>query len=406
LLVGLLLGMTPAIIALAGTSYVDAAFTAAVLATWAIGLRILNGERDGSAALLFGIATGLAIGIKPTGLILAVPILVAVTFLLLTHGPHATRSRLVHLAALGLPALALGGSWYLKNLFAHGNPFHPVGLGPFAGLEPGTYGSPLEPSALVGLSALAKVAVSWTYDWQLHGYIYNQRPGGLGHGWLAVVALGLGGLVVLARRGAWRPLVFVVAPACFAVAAMASPWYARYTLFLPGLALPLSALFLDRFSRILRLAAGFGLVMLASISVVLANAYPNIPVPLPPGSDRATGYWGIVFGDPTGLAAQLDAPPRCRDGDLRIPRGARVAVGNTFPTPHAVVGPARDRILVQPPPAAADVESLVAIMRQKQAGWLVAQSGSTIDDVAIGAPHVFLPRGRICREGRVYELNS
>jgi hypothetical protein len=406
LLAGLLLGMTPALLALSGTTYLDGAYTAAVLATWALGLRIVAGERDVSAALLFGIGAGLAFGIKPTSLVLVLPILLVVTLLILTRGPASIRSRLTQLAALGLPVLALGASWYLKNLFVHGNPFFPVGIGPFAGLEPGTYGAPIEPSALVGLSPLAKIAASWSHDWQLHEYIYNQRPGGLGHAWLAVVVLAVGGLFILVRRRAWWPLALIVAPTCLALAALASPWYARYTLFLPGLALPLSALVLDRFPRLPRLAAGFGLVVLASISVVLANAYPNVPIPLPPGADRAPAYWALVLGGSPGVAAGLDAPPRCRINDHQIPPGARVAVGRGFITPHAAVGPLGEHVLVQPPPVAADIETLVTELREARVGWLVAPLRSDLDDVASGAPDVFVPRGRLCLDGRVYEVRS
>ena len=108
--------MTPALLALSGTTYLDGAYTAAVLATWALGLRIVAGERDVSAALLFGIGAGLAFGIKPTSLVLVLPILLVVTLLILTRGPASIRSRLTQLAALGLPVLVLGASWYLKNL--------------------------------------------------------------------------------------------------------------------------------------------------------------------------------------------------------------------------------------------------------------------------------------------------
>ncbi len=156
LLAGLLLGMTPALLALSGTTYLDGAYTAAVLATWAIGLRIIAGERDASAALLFGIAAGLALGIKPTSLVLVSPIILVVTILILTKGPASFRARIGHVTALVLPLLALGASWYLKNLVVHGNPFYPVGIGPFEGLEPGTYGAPIEPRSLLGLSPVGQ----------------------------------------------------------------------------------------------------------------------------------------------------------------------------------------------------------------------------------------------------------
>src|SRR4029079_7815489 len=74
LLAGLLFGMTPALLALAGTSYVDPATTPAVIATWWLGLRLLR-ERDRATALLFGIAAGMAAGTKDTSVFLIAPIL-------------------------------------------------------------------------------------------------------------------------------------------------------------------------------------------------------------------------------------------------------------------------------------------------------------------------------------------
>ncbi len=146
--------------------------------------------------------------------------------------------------------------------------------------------------------------------------------------------------------------------------------------------------------------------MLASISVVLANAFPNVPIPLPAGSDRATAYWALVLGGSADRAAELDVPPRCRVSANPIPPGARVAVARGFLTPHAVVGPMRDRILVEPPPIAADLDVLLTQLREARVGWLVTALRSDLDDVASGAPDVFVPRGRLCLDGKVYEVRS
>ena len=141
LLAGLLLGMTPAMLALAGTTYVDTAFTAAVVAAWWYGLRMIGGERDASAALLFGIATGLALGIKGTSFILVLPVLAGVGTLLLVDavrgmsGPVRRWAPWLSIAAMAVPVLMLGASWYLKNLLVHGNPVYPIGIGPFEGLD-------------------------------------------------------------------------------------------------------------------------------------------------------------------------------------------------------------------------------------------------------------------------------
>jgi hypothetical protein len=84
-------------------------------------------ERPGLAAPAL-VAAALAVGTKTTTAPLAVVMLVALAFV--------SRRRLAGLApqlvAAGLLAVAVGGVWYLRNLFTHGSPFWPfasTGLG-------------------------------------------------------------------------------------------------------------------------------------------------------------------------------------------------------------------------------------------------------------------------------------
>ena len=255
------------------------------------------------------------------------------------------------IVALAVPVLVLGVSWYLKNLLVHGNPVYPIGIGPFEGLAAGSYGAPPEPDALRGLAPIAQVAVSWAHDWQLDRYLYSQRPGGFGHAWLALAALAVVGLFLLVRRRPWPALLLVIAPVFLALAVLTSPWYARYTLFVPAVALPLAALTLDRLTPVMRTAAGIVLVGLAAISVVMVSAFPNVPLPIAPaGPERAAAYWGAVFDESDPLRAALAAPPSCRDALPELPPGARVAVAKSIFTPHAVVGSDLHATLVEPPP--------------------------------------------------------
>lgn len=413
LLAGLLFGMTPAMLALAGTTYVDTAFTAAVIAAWWYGLRMIGGERDASAALLFGIAAGLALGIKGTSFVLVLPMLTTVGTILLVDAARGISGSVrrstpwLSIAALAVPVLMLGMSWYLKNLLVHGNPVYPIGIGPFEGLEAGSYGAPPEPDALVGLSRIAQVAISWTHDWQLDGYVYNQQPGGFGHAWVALGALAVVGLFLLVSRRPWAALLLVVAPVVLALAVLTSPWYARYTLFVPAVALPLAALALDRLTPVIRTAAGIVLVVLASISVVLVNAFPNVPLPIAATDPhRAAAYWGAVMDESAPLRDLLAAPPRCRDAMPELPPGARVAVAKSFFTPHAVVGSDLQTTLVEPPPRAADPQSLVTELRERDAGWLVTGRGSPMDRIASRAGDDLILQGAFCADGRLWQLRQ
>jgi hypothetical protein len=412
LLAGLLFGMIPAVLAMAGTTYVDTAFTAAVIATWWLGLRIVRGERDTSAALLLGIAAGLALGIKGAGFVLVLPILAVVGFGFVVALVGALRKRvaplppLARLAAMTIPLLVLGGSWYLKNTFLHGNPVYPVGLGPFEGLEAGEYGAPTVPIALAGLGPIEQVARSWAHDWNLAAYSYNVRPGGFGRGWLAVLPLSVIGAGILVSRRDWAALALVVAPAMLTLVLLTSPWYARYTLFIPALALSLAALALDRVAPFLRAAAGWALVVLASVSVALACAFPNNHLlVLPGGANRAMAYVNLVFAGSAVARSNSEVQTRCAGAHV-IPPGSRVAVAQTFPLPHAVVGPNLDRVLVQPPPAARDARALLAELEASGAGWLVTRRGSDLDAAAAATPDAFRPHGRICFDGNLWEVEA
>ena len=412
LLAGLLFGMIPAVLAMAGTTYLDTAFTAAIIATWWLGLRIVRGERDTSAALLFGIAAGMALGIKGTSFILVLPMLAVVAFGIVLALVDAVRTRavplppLAWLAAVTIPVLLLGGSWYLKNAFLHGNPVYPVGLGPFEGLEAGSYGAPTVPAALAGLGPIEQIARSWAHDWQLASYPYNVRPGGFGHAWLAVLPLSVIGAGILAWRREWAALALVVAPAVLTLVLLTSPWYARYTLFIPALALPLAALALDRIAPLLRTAAAWALVVLSSVSVVLACAYPNNHLLLPPGlGDRASAYVSLVLAGSAEARSISVVRARCRGADV-IPPGSQVAVAQGFSLPHAVVGPKLDRVLVQPPPAALDARALLAELEASGAGWLVTRRGSLLDATAAATPDAFKPHGRICVDGNLWQVEA
>ena len=295
LLVGLLFGMLPAVVVLAGTSYPDTAATASVLAAWWLGLRILRGERDLAAFLLFGIAVGLGFGTKGTSIPLMVPIVIAVSAAVALDLVRSPRGRahvgraIACTTVFALPVLVLGASWYLKNFIVHGNPLFPVAFGPFAGPVPaGAYGAPPVPKALVGFGSIEQTLRSWVADWGLHSYDYNQRPGGFGLAWLVVLPFAVGGGALLARRRDFAVLGLVVAPALITLAVMTSPWYARYTLFIPGVLLPLAAVALEWLRPRLRTLLGLGLVGLAAVSLLFANAAPNIAIPNPVGWSRAS----------------------------------------------------------------------------------------------------------------------
>ena len=409
-LAGLLLGMTPAWLALAGTSYPDPGLATAVVAAWWLGLRLLRGERNVVTALLFGIASGLAIGAKGSSLVLVGPIVAGVGLALLVETIRQMRARTGWVdpfaAGIGIlvPIVILGASWYLKNALVHGNPLFPVGFGPFAG-EAEHFGAPPMPAQLLEQSLPGQLFRSWTYDWHLTEYPYNVRPGGFGHAWpagLALAAIGLGWLVDRRRAAA---IGLVVLPGVAALALVPSAWYARYTLFLPALGWALAALAIDRLRARSRTVVGLLLVAVATVSVAFANALPNVR--LSPQRDtlatRSAQYLELVLSGSSQERSAINHRGQCARMDV-IPEGTRVVVESAYLVPHAAIGPRLQRTLVQPPPETRTIPELVAYLRVQDATWLVTRAETELDRLVSSRPTLFERRARSCHGARIWAV--
>jgi hypothetical protein len=411
-LAGLLFGMTPALVALAGSTYVDATSVATVTATWYIGLRLVRGERDAAAAALLGIAGGLAAGTKGTNLPLVAPILVAAGLLLVwpviaprraRPGVGDRRAAAARLAWLVVPVVLFGGSWYIKNLVAYGNPVYPFAVGPFPGPE--TFSSfAWAPPQLERLGGVERVIQSWLADWRIDHYAYNVRPGGIGRAWLLVVPLALAGIVLVARSGrrSLAALGLVLAPALFTFVTAPNPWYARYTLFIPALGLAFAMVALGRLPRRLPPVVGLLLVAVATISLVHANTRPNIS--LRPAVERQTAtprqYLRLLLDGDDARRRMVSLRASCA-GFATIPPGSRVAP--EFNLLHGVVGPNLDRILTDPLADTSTPGRLIASMNDQEATWLVTVVDGAVDTVARQTP-ALTDRGEVCQGARLWSL--
>ena len=409
LLVGLLMGMTPAIVALAGTSYIDTASIAAVVATWWLGLRFFGGERGSSTTLLLGIAGGLALGSKGTNVLLVAPILGVVGLILLRDlmwrngDGRRLLERAVPFVALSTPILLIGLSWYVKNVLVFGNPLYPFTLGPLPGVTTLAEFS-LSPPELEGQDRIQQLVTSWTADWHLTRYAYNIRPGGLGRAWPVVLPIGLLGAGLLLRRRQWPALGLVIAPAVVTLLIMPMPWYARLTLFLPAIALALVAVALStRRAGPIASLGGLGLVGVAAISMVLATALPNISLrPALSGTSSPVQYLRFVLVGGDAERANISLRAECA-GFRVIPPSARVAPGG-FNLLHGAIGPNLDRILTDPLGEITGPDDLVAAMRGQRATWLATRSTGELARYAAAAPDRFIDHGDICQDGRLWEL--
>ncbi len=122
----------------ATSAYIDLTFSAFAWAATALFCEALWGESDANARrkswLLCGVFCGLCLGAKYFGWLvlgfLGVWLLVASTRELVGEEP---KQRWTRLAWLGMPALALGGFWYVRNALWTGNPVFPFAFGVFGG---------------------------------------------------------------------------------------------------------------------------------------------------------------------------------------------------------------------------------------------------------------------------------
>jgi len=145
--------------------------------------------------IVVGLAAGLAAGTKLNFLLPAAALVVGMAVI----APKGWRWRA--LAAAGLPALAGGGYWYLRNLVHTGNPLPWVHrLGPISLPAPGQGLGGREAHSVLGYLTDGSI---WS-DWFLPGLHH-----GLGFFWPLLGALALAGLLLCLGRGA-SPLLRVV----------------------------------------------------------------------------------------------------------------------------------------------------------------------------------------------------
>jgi len=247
---GLLAG-APVLVGQSATCYVDPAFAASVMASFAAAVVFAQDacRRPVRSGLLLGACLGLMLGTKGLGApFLLVTLPVTVLARLLAGGPSRWRRPLAGGLAALAAALAVGGYWYVRNAIHTGNPLFPVELRLgerllAEGWDMKGLLSANMPGWLADLPRAARPLVSWL---QPEAPVTGYAPtSGLGYLWPAGgLPAALWMLWRARRRGApWRAagltlgvlalLLFVVQPA---------PWWGRFTLWLHGLGLPCLAL--------------------------------------------------------------------------------------------------------------------------------------------------------------------
>lgn len=259
---GALFLLVPTVVWQSVTTYVDAAFAAAVIGVFAAALRVREEWAEGhpgwGEAAILGAALGLALGLKSSGLLVG---LVAAAGLLAPGAPGgkpARRDQRWTGAGLAVTlGVLVGGFWYLRNYLHTGSPIFPAGL-TLAGhrIFPGLPVAQVldvagnTPPRFRAVPDPFRVFSAWAQGgggWPETAYGWDARLGGLGFLWIA------GGLpgVLFATQWAERKREFWVLGVMAGAAFLLSPmhWWARYTLWIYALGLPCLAVTADHVLR-------------------------------------------------------------------------------------------------------------------------------------------------------------
>jgi hypothetical protein len=321
-----LYGLTPIVLAQANTDYNDVTIAAFFLAAVYFGARFLAGRglplaRDTEPprlafALLTGVAAGLLLGTKTSGIALAGVVIVP---LLAQVALAAWQRRLpgggFALAAAGLvvgATLLTGGWWYARNWVEVGNPLAPfevraLGVELFHGTASLHEYLTVPPGG--ARNPVAEVGRSWYHDlvfWTRSEYSYEERSGGLGPlwSWLGWPLLAWTGLLAIRRRP--DLVVSVLLPATLAFAILPYRWWSRFTIYLAALgAVAIVAMLEGTRRQMPRRAFAAGVVVLSLAGGALAT-------------------WRV---DPAGYGDRLAAPDVL---SLAVHRDRPRSVGDLF----------------------------------------------------------------------------
>ena len=275
-----LFALTPIVLTQAPTNYADLLIASLSLAALHSALRFAI-TAEPLRLVPAGLAAGLLLGTKGTGVIWAAVLVAGVLVILVVV---ARRRRIEGRTAVAAGAvfvagcLALGSYWYARNWIDTGNPAYPFRV-EVAGTR--VFEGPIlldevltPPDSSRELSAPEAIARSWAADldfWRQGSYDYQQRLGGLGPlwSWLGLPLLLALGAALLRRP---RPLLLVLAAVAAVFALQPYRWWSRFTIDLAALgAIAIAAVALETSRAWLRRGVAAVALVLALAGAVLSS---------------------------------------------------------------------------------------------------------------------------------------
>lgn len=240
---GLIFFLTPIVLAQSRSNTIDLSNSALILVALAL-LYSSSGRRQPGAVIVAGIAVGIVVGAKWSGLLFLPLFLIILVGQRLFWNARDQLSRFHKLAyesAIFLgPAVLFGSYWYLKNWYLYSNPLWPFKIS-FLGLK--IFSGPLTqeavlartfPEQLQGMNMLHKLWVTWQ-EFIIFGYDSDMKLGGLGIFWFV---FGLPAIFyalhwIIKRRDLAQAMIFIVPLAMLLL--HPENWWTRYTMFIAGL---------------------------------------------------------------------------------------------------------------------------------------------------------------------------
>jgi hypothetical protein len=404
-LAGIVVIAMPTVIVKADSTYIDNLGMAEVAAAWFFALRAIATEepqRRRGLLLLAGVAAGLAAGTKATLVLPVAGVGVAAFFAALLARRTPPAAKFLDAAALLVPSLVFGASWYIKNLVVFGNPLWPFTVGPFRGLGSFEEVGLRPPPEMAGLPPLQQIATSWIADLGYRTYSHDVRVGGYGLAWLPLLALAILAVAWLRPRRSALGLISVALPAIVTFIVMPEPWWTRYALFLVVLVAGLAALALSIARPFLGRVGGRAVAVLALASLVIANRTGNVQL------HQGGSFHPSLVAMARLLVANEEARQHiwlwddCR-GFEALPAGARVR-SDDFQLPHLLVGHDLSRQLLVPFKPGSDLRAAIAADRIVATHVVLTDP---VDKAAARAdPATFAPLGEVCRGAELFSVRG
>lgn len=234
--------LTPVVLAQSRSNLIDLCNSGLILAALALLYPPAPGRRLQTAVA--GLAAGIVLGAKWSGILflwwLALFVLSKPIFIDHPSPKRPWRAALINTLSFSVPAMLVGGYWYIKNWRLYDNPLWPFSLAPFgfklfAGLvEKARILALTFPDQLDNTKWFEKLFISWREPIAF-GFDADMRLGGLGPFWFALGLPAVAYLTYIAYRRRDLRLLSLLVVIAGMVFLHPESWWTRYTMFLAGL---------------------------------------------------------------------------------------------------------------------------------------------------------------------------